>query len=471
MSSLESSRRPAGRVSALSRAIDWFISGGNRDRTELLRAQMYVVLSLLTALNTAFFAVLHHVHHVPGSNLTVVHILWGMCGVSLLLPFLLKLEVKVWVLHGLFLTVLQGGVSSVAWFDNGLRSGSMFWMVVAPLAAAFMGGARLGWISSSISLVSGLSLYLATATGHAFPVSMAAADASLHYVINLVCVVTFVGAIAALYEGPMARHLGDLSSRLRTINEDLRHELAERRRAQTEAEAANRAKDALLANMSHEFRTPLTSILGFTELLAEEVDPDLRTFLDSIERGGRRLLDTLNGVLDLAWIESSEAELELHPLDAQALVSDVSAQFLPIAARRGLTFKVSSDAAYVRADDESLRRALAAVVDNAVRFCERGGITVSLVVEGADAVICVEDTGIGMVESFVPIASDPFRQASEGDARTHEGVGLGLTIARRLMEIMGGEVSIDSAPGQGTTICLRLPTHTPLAVEARERAR
>ena len=452
---------PEAETGPLARAVGWFIPEEDRDHIGRIRVQLYVVLSFLIAANTGLFAVLHAIHHLPGASYTVVYILTVMCAASLALPFLLKARVPMALLHTLFLVVLQLGVSSIAWFDGGLRSGAMLWMVVAPLAASFLGGARLGWASSALSLLSGAVLYALSVSGHAFAVSLSASDANLHYVINLLCGVLFIGALAALYEESIVQHFRDLSGRLREANTDLRHELAERQRAQAAAEAASRAKDTLLANMSHEFRTPLTSILGYTEILAEEAEPDFQMMLDSIARGGRRLLNTLNGVLDLAWVESSGQGFALVPTDAHAIVSEVSAQALPQATRRGLTFQVSGDDAIVLADPDALRRALTAVVDNAIRFTERGGVTLSLHAGADGAVVCVRDTGIGMIEEFVPVASEPFRQASEGDARTHEGVGIGLTIAQRLMEAMRGALTIDSVPGQGTSVRLALPLAVP----------
>ncbi|MEO0558907.1 MAG: HAMP domain-containing sensor histidine kinase, partial [Bacteroidota bacterium] len=264
-------------------------------------------------------------------------------------------------------------------------------------------------------------------------------------------------ALAWMYEGPLVRHLYSLMGRLETVNTDLRRELEERQRAQAHAEAASRAKDVLLANMSHEFRTPLTAILGFTEILADEADPDHKPLLESIDRGGRRLLNTLNGVLDLAWIESNQTDIELKPIDAQGVVSEIASRFLPTAVERGLSFKISGTATLVRADAEALRRVVAAIIDNAIRFTERGSVHVSVRSDGNHTSILVSDTGIGMVPDFVEQAVQPFRQASEGDARTHEGVGVGLTVAERLLDMMNGVLTIDSHPGEGTTVTLQLP--------------
>ena len=438
-------------------AIGWFIPNRDVDRVALLRSQLYVVLSVLIAVNTGAFAVLHGLHHVPGTSKAAIWVLIGMCVVSLTLPFLLKLRLPMGVLNALFIVVLQGGVATVACVDGGLRSGAMFWLVVAPLAAAFLGGARLGQTSTAISAVSGLAIYGAARLGHTFPASLSASDSLLHYAINFVAGVGFIAAIAALYEGPMVHHFQDLSQRLRDSNADLRRELTERQRAQAQAEAASRAKDTLLANMSHEFRTPLTAILGNTELLVDEASPDDLPLLQSIDRGGRRLLNTLNGVLDLVWLESGETGVEFRPVDALALVSETTSGYLPTAVQRGLSFEVSGVAAVVLADAKALRRIVAAVVDNAVRFTESGSVEVTVLADDDRAEIRVVDTGIGMDPEFLVCAAQPFRQASEGDARTHEGVGVGLTIADRLLKLMGGTLSIESVPGHGTAVSLYVP--------------
>ena len=436
--------------------IGWFVPDRQWDRMSLLRAQLYVVFSLLLALNTGLFAVLHHVHHVPGTSGSVIWVLGTMCVIALILPFLLKLGATMPTLSRVYVTLLEIGVISIASVDGGLQSGAAFWLVVAPLSGAFLGGARLGWVVAGVSIAAGSAMIAATMGGYTFPSSLSASDAALHHAINFVCAAAFVPAISTLYEGPIARHFKALSMRLQAINADLRCELTERQRAQAQAEAASRAKDVLLANMSHEFRTPLTAILGFTEILTDEAAPDHRPLLESIDRGGRRLLNTLNGVLDLAWIESSQTDMALKPVYIQAVVGEIASQFLPAAVQRGLSFEVSGEDRLVRADPEALRRVIAAIIDNAVRFTERGSVSVSVQSAGDHGLICVSDTGIGMVPDFVEQAVQPFRQASEGDARTHEGVGVGLTVAERLLDMMGGELSIESRPGQGTTVTLRL---------------
>ena len=438
-------------------AIGWFIPNREWDRMSLLRAQLYVVFALLLATNTGLFTILHWIHLVPGSSKTVVGVLGAMCIAGLSLPFLLKIGLRMTTLSRVYVVVLQVGLISVAFLDGGFRSGAMFWLAVAPLSGAFLGGARLGWIASAVSIAASVAILAASLSGYTFATSLAASDAALHYAINFVCCAAFVAGISALYEGPMVQHFTDLSRRLHTINEDLRHELTQRQHAQAHSEAASRAKDVLLANMSHEFRTPLTAILGFTEILVDEAGPDHRPLLESIDRGGRRLLNTLNGVLDLAWIEGSQTEIKLKAVNAQAVVGEIASRFLPTAIQRGLSFEVSGDEVLVLADEEALRRVTAAIIDNAIRFTQRGGVVVSVHSVGDRVFIRVTDTGIGMVPDFVKQAVQPFRQASEGDARTHEGVGVGLTVAERLLDMMGGRLLIESCPDKGTTVTLQLP--------------
>jgi len=454
-------RGPSSGATALTNAIGWFIPDREWNRMSLLRAQLYVVFSVLLAVNAGLFAVLHHIHHVPGTSRIVIWVLGTLCVIALILPFLLKLGATMPMLSRVYVALLELGVVGIACVDGGLQSGAACWLVVAPLSGAFLGGARLGWVVAGVSIATGVAMLSATMGGYTFPSSLSASDAALHYAINFVCAAAFVAAISTLYEGPIARHFKTLSERLQSINTDLRHELTERQRAQAHAEAASRAKDVLLANMSHEFRTPLTAILGFTEILTDEADPDHRSMLESIDRGGRRLLNTLNGVLDLAWIESNQADIKLKPVDIQAVVGEISSQFLPAAIQRGLSFEVSGEDVLVHADPEALRRVIAAIIDNAVRFTERGSVSVSVQPTGAYALIRVSDTGIGMVPDFVKQAIQPFRQASEGDARTYEGVGVGLTVAERLLDMMGGELFIESRPGDGTTVTLQLPVYAP----------
>ena len=235
-------------------------------------------------------------------------------------------------------------------------------------------------------------------------------------------------------------------------------------RARDQAEAASRATREFLANMSHEIRTPLTAIIGFAQLLREETG-DTHTFLvEPIENAGRRLLGTLNSVLDLARMEAGETDLALEPTDLGTEAADVVEMLRPHAETKGLTLHYDGPRAPLQAlaDADALGRVVTNLVSNAIKFTTEGGVVVRLAAEAGRAVLVVEDTGRGMDEAFLRDLFQPFRQASTGWARSHEGTGLGMTITRRLVEAMEGTVLVESRPGAGTRFTVSFPLLEPV---------
>ena len=225
------------------------------------------------------------------------------------------------------------------------------------------------------------------------------------------------------------------------------------------AEAAARLKAAILANMSHEIRTPLTAVIGFAEMLADEADAGTQPLVEPILTGGQRLLDTLNSVLDLARLEADGAALEVWPVDLCRAAHAARGVYSETAALEGLTLTVDTPGTAVAAlaDAPALGRVLDNLLSNAIRFTDIGGVTLRVYATPEASILEVEDTGCGMPADFVPRAFDAFVQESDGDARTHEGSGLGLTIVQRLVEAMHGTVTIESAAGEGTRVRVELP--------------
>ena len=232
--------------------------------------------------------------------------------------------------------------------------------------------------------------------------------------------------------------------------------------AREAAEAAARLKSSLLANMSHEIRTPLTAVLGYAEILADEVAPELRGTVDVITRGAQRLLETLNGVLDLAQIESGEIHVAAEPVDLLAAARAACTAAGPLAGSRHLDLHLGGTPAVARADRAAVGRVLAALIGNAVKFTDRGAVAVTVGVERGQAVVCVADTGAGIDAAFLPDAFDAFTQESVGHERTYEGTGLGLAIARDLVTLMGGEIAAESEKGVGSRFTVRLPLAAPV---------
>jgi signal transduction histidine kinase len=248
----------------------------------------------------------------------------------------------------------------------------------------------------------------------------------------------------------------------------LRRQREELLAAKEEAEKASRLKSALLANMSHEVRTPLTSIIGFSEILAGmELGERPDRFVRLIHESGRRLMTTLNAVLDLSRLEAGAADLHVETVEVGAFLQEVAEAFAQEAETAGVALQVEPPAAgaTLETDPGALRSILVNLVSNAVKFTGEGGrVTLRAREEGAtsefedeafaawDVVFEVEDTGVGMDPSFIEDAFDAFRQESAGDDRAFEGSGLGLAIVDRYTDLLGGTVTIESEKGVGTVV-------------------
>ncbi len=232
-------------------------------------------------------------------------------------------------------------------------------------------------------------------------------------------------------------------------------------------EVANRHKSEFLASMSHELRTPLNAIIGYSEMLQEEAEdlaqaalvPDLK----KINTAGKHLLELINAVLDLSKIEAGKMDLFLERFDVAALVADIAAVVEPLATRNGNRVEVrcSDTAGTMRADLTKVRQALFNLLSNACKFTERGAVTLTADREpgaGGDRIVfAVTDTGIGMTEEQVGRLFQEFAQADAATSRRYGGTGLGLALSRRLCRLMGGDVTVASAPGRGSTFTVRLP--------------
>ena len=231
--------------------------------------------------------------------------------------------------------------------------------------------------------------------------------------------------------------------------------------ARQAAEAADRLKGSIFSNLSHELRTPLTAILGFAEVLCEEAPPDLAEYADTIRASGHRLLRTLTDVLDLSRLDSlaGQPDQAAEAVDAVTTVRAAVAGHAAEAAEKGLALRFGADTP--RLDvvhvPESLTRVVSILVGNAVKFTLRGEVCVSVHSAPSGFAVRVQDTGVGISEAFLEEMFEPFRQESDGHDRTFEGTGLGLTVARRLAERMGGEIRVWSQRGEGSVFDVTLP--------------
>ena len=240
----------------------------------------------------------------------------------------------------------------------------------------------------------------------------------------------------------------------------------ELRAARDEAERAERLKSALLTNMSHEVRTPLTSIIGFAQSIGEAVgdsdqDPGLvARFAGLIEKSGRRLLDTLGAVLNLSKLEAGEMDLAREPVDVARMLDEAAELFELEAEEEGLTLTVETPdtALWAQADPDGLQVVLKNLLSNAVKFTDSGGRIDARARTTDDTVtVEIEDTGIGMDPAEVPSLFEAFKQASEGVGREYEGTGLGLAVTKEAIDQMGGSIEVETEKDEGTCFAVRLP--------------
>ncbi|NDJ59564.1 MAG: PAS domain S-box protein [Chloroflexi bacterium] len=230
--------------------------------------------------------------------------------------------------------------------------------------------------------------------------------------------------------------------------------------AKDSAEAANRAKSEFLANMSHELRTPLNGILGYTQILLNEreITAKQRDGLNIIQRAGEHLLMLINDVLDLSKIEARKMEVHLTDFRLKALLDDVASIFRIRAAQKGIDFIFETLSALpegVRGDEKKLRQVLANLLSNALKFTDEGGIALKVGFHDGAIRFQVEDTGPGIAPEAMEAIFQPFYQL-DSDSKQIEGTGLGLPISRRLIEIMGGELHINSQVGEGSVFWFQL---------------
>jgi PAS domain S-box-containing protein len=259
------------------------------------------------------------------------------------------------------------------------------------------------------------------------------------------------------------------------ITESKRRE-EELRRARDEAEVANRTKSQFLANMSHELRTPLNAIIGFAQSLTlgigGQLSPKQSEYVGDIHRSGLHLLELISDVLDLSKVDAGALSLREETVRVSDKVENCYKLIKGRAEESGvrLVFPRGVDKSMtLRADHVRLRQILVNLLSNAVKFTPRGGeVRLSVSQTGSHTEFVVADTGIGMRQEDIPKALEPFRQLEGGLSRRHEGVGLGLPLTKRLVELHGGVLEIASEPGVGTRAAVRLPRHASLGSRVDE---
>jgi len=254
---------------------------------------------------------------------------------------------------------------------------------------------------------------------------------------------------------------------LEKINLELHRLIDEANRAQEAAEQANRTKGIFLANMSHELRTPLNAIIGYGEMLLEEAEdlgqPGFIPDLQKIHAAAKHLLALINDILDLSKIEAGKMDLYYETFDVPPMIQDVVATIAPLVKKNVNALKVhcADDLGSMRADLTKVRQTLFNLLSNACKFTEHGTITLEVTREtgagGGWVTFRVRDSGIGMTPEQMEKLFQEFSQADASTTRKYGGTGLGLAISRKFCRLMGGDITVESALGHGSTFTITLP--------------
>ena len=270
----------------------------------------------------------------------------------------------------------------------------------------------------------------------------------------------------------LAEQFNDMAGRLQEFYTGLEKKVEDRTR---QLEVANQHKSQFLANMSHELRTPLNAIIGYSEILQEDAaDTDNKAAADDlqkIESAGRHLLGLINDILDLSKIEAGKMDVFIEPVDIQALIKEVLSIVKPLADKSGNAIAVNcpADIGSFRSDQTKIKQCLLNLMSNANKFMSKGTLTLTVAREHNSAVCFrVSDTGVGMTPEQLGRLFQAFSQADASTTKRFGGTGLGLAITKHFCTMLGGDVTVESTPGKGSTFIIRLPDQGVVAPAAGE---
>jgi signal transduction histidine kinase len=282
-------------------------------------------------------------------------------------------------------------------------------------------------------------------------------EAKDYTLIFQIAIVLFILILASLYwNAKLSREIKERKK----IEEELK-------KAKEDAESASRSKSEFLANMSHEIRTPMNAIIGFTELLEEQVkEPHLRSYVKTIKSAGNTLLMLINDILDLSKVEAGKMQLQKVPTNLYELFHEIGAIFSVTMKKKGLQLEIDIDETmpkHLLLDATRIRQIIFNLIGNAVKFTEKGSIKLSLKTVSIDdynakidIIISVKDSGVGIPNDQLQKIFEAFEQKDGQDNKKYGGTGLGLAISKRLTEMMGGDISVVSQEGVGSEFIIKL---------------
>ncbi|HJT06865.1 MAG TPA: ATP-binding protein [Stellaceae bacterium] len=444
--------------------LDWFMPPALKAEREMEQpARMFLISHIFGPfLGHTITIYLYVLDPHPGYQLWVlalsITVFWAF-------PFALK---RTGAYVALALLSVQNLIFAVLWgayHYGGVSSPFLPWLLVVPLLAFFYLGPAvrprlivLGMIVTNLAL-----FYVSYALGHSFPEHVPLSALTGIGILSTLCAAIYVSMMALSYANIVANQ-----SELEHEVQNHRTTAIKLREAKEEAEAANRAKSEFLAKMSHELRTPLNAVIGYSDMLLEDLEiegaeaqqaEDLR----KINGAGKHLLSLITDVLDLSKIEAGKMELFNERFDFNALVDDMVAMCRPLCARNGneLIVERDRDLGTAEGDVTKLRQAVLNLLSNAAKFTRNGCVTLTVSREsgaGGDWIkIAVRDTGIGISRDNLSKLFQNFNQAEASTSTKYGGTGLGLSLTQKLSRLMGGDVTVESELGRGSCFTIRLP--------------
>ena len=463
------------RINAL---VDSFIPpalAADRDRRQ--QARMFLISHIFGPfIGNSVPLALYSIDPAPQSHIYVLAA--SICGFWVF-PFLLRAGLPY---NALALVSIENLIFCIMWsiyFYGGATSPTLPWVLTIPLLAFLYLNAtpRLWKYVLAMFAANCVAFWLAYSTHVATtPTNLPSDKLQIFGMISTVA--------AAGYVAMMASYYGKALVSQTELETEMRQHLAtaaELRRATEEAERASVAKADFLARMSHELRTPLNAVIGYSQILIEDADEEgdaeMAQDLSKIHSAGQQLLKLVNEVLDLSKIEAGRMELARTTVDAARAIARTAESFRAKAEAAGLALTVETDDDLGLAwwDEMKVRHALSQIIDNAIKFTREGHVRVAartVVEDGVPMVrIAVEDTGVGIAAKALPGLFEQFACEDDSSGSKYGGRGLGLTLARKLCLLMGGDVTVSSQPGAGSVFTLSIPRGEPHAAEIADADR
>lgn len=448
--------------SKLMAPIDWFVPDAYRyERSDLSLARNFVFTHLCGPLISQSILLFLYWSDPHGGLpfWTICICVWSFW----ILPFILKYSGNLFATAMVSVELLAVTALFGAFFYGGARSPFMPWLIISLLLGFF-------YLSKRPYIVIGmfafnLAIFFSAFVLYGFAERVPRDDLATVGWISIFSATVYMAWMAVYYASMVS-----MRSDLVRETEQHRETMQRLREAKELADEANRSRSIFLAKMSHEFRTPLNAVIGYSEIIMENVDmdgsdPQKKQDLLSINAAGKHLLSLLTNVLDLSRIENDETDVEVKDIDLNTFINDVVANTGALVSENGNRFAIDCPPklGMISTDITKLRQAALNLVSNAAKFTRGGTVTLTARRErssvGDWVAIQVIDTGIGIASEDLGKLFTNFKQASASTASRFGGTGLGLAHSQKLCGLLGGRISVSSEPAKGSTFTIRVPAN------------